>query len=130
MKFGTIVVVAGSIFGTMAKEYLRGISQAAQEQNLRDLVFASLGSFEVEEDYEKGELALLESVNYGILDGVIFIPNSFTLRSFSDKVYEILQKRCTAPIIIMDDVLTYQPDVIADHEKAFAALRSHMIESK
>ena len=129
MKFGTIGVVAGSIFGTMAKEYLRGISQAAKEKNLKVLVFASLESFEIEEDYEKGELALLESVNYGVLDGIIFIPNSFTLRSFGDKVYEILQKRCTAPIVIMDDVLTYQPDVIADHEKAFAALTSHMIEA-
>lgn len=129
MKFGTIGVVAGSIFGTMAKEYLRGISQAAQEQNLRVLVFASLESFDVEEDYEKGELALFESVNYSILDGVIFIPNSFSHRSFSDKVYAVLQARCTAPIVIMDDVQTMHPDVIVDHEKAFAALTSHMIEA-
>ena len=129
MQYGTIGVVAGSIFGTMAKEYLRGISQAAQEQNLRVLVFASLEAFDVEEDYEKGELALFESVNYSALDGVIFIPNSFTLRSFSDKVYAVLQARCTVPIVIMDDVQTDQPDVIADHEKAFAALTSHMIEA-
>lgn len=128
MKFGTIGVVAGSIFGTMAKEYLRGISQTAQEQNLRVLVFASLESFDVEEDYEKGELALFESVNYSILDGVIFIPNSFSRRSFSDKVYAVLRARCTAPIVIMDDVQTMHPDVIADHERAFAALTSHMIE--
>ena len=80
-------------------------------------------------DYEKGELALFESVNYSILDGVIFIPNSFSRRSFSDKVYAVLQARCTAPIVIMDDVQTYQPDVIADHERAFAALTSHMIEA-
>ena len=128
MKYGMIGVVAGSIFGTMAKEYLRGISQAAQEQNLRVLVFASLESFDVEEDYEKGELALFESVNYSAIDGVIFIPNSFSRRSFSDKVYAVLQACCTVPIVIMDDVLTMQPDVIADHEKAFAALTTHMID--
>ncbi len=123
-----IGVLLGSAYMREIQEYLDGIIQGVKASGAEAVVFTTFDTYSQSDAYLDGEMMLYDMVNFDGLDGVIFMPETYSIESFREKLTNLIHQRCHVPVVVLGNDADGYDAVKVDHVHSFAALVDHMIE--
>ncbi|MBE6856381.1 MAG: helix-turn-helix domain-containing protein [Ruminococcus sp.] len=125
-KHMRIGILIGRVYKEINREVIRGILNQAYSLGYSASVFTM-----IEENYDekmlKGEMNILNLINFSLLDGLIFVPDSFSTDSYRFSINEFLQKNCTVPIVCIGSDFPCYPSVALNETNEIASIVRHLI---
>ncbi len=93
-----IGIIMGKIYKTINRQQLSGILEEAFSRNISACVFT------VTEEYNhpmtaEGQKNLFRLIQFPMLDGVIYVPYSFSSPDYQNDIERFLQENCPKPVV-------------------------------
>ena len=123
-----IGVFISHIYGPYQKELCQGVIDKASSYGYRVEVFSSNDG----EDFgynKTGESSILRIPNFEKYAGIIFASSTYVVAGLRDRIYETLKKKCTCPIIEVNQFSPKFPCVSLDNNIATIPIVEHLIKT-
>lgn len=127
-NYRKIGVFISHIYGPYQRELCQGIIDKAYSYGYRVEVFSSNDG----EDFgynKTGENSILRIPNFDKYSGVIFASSTYVLADLRDRIYETLKKKCTCPIIEVNQVNPEFHCVSLDNDIATVPMVEHLVKT-
>lgn len=122
-----IGIFAGKVYREINQQQIKGILKLAYSLGYSASVF-TLNEEYYDEKNDKGAYNIFNIVNFSKLDGIIYLPNTFSSNQCKKHVENFLDKNCCLPIVCTDvESKNYIP-VWTDDRSEIAEVVSHLIE--
>lgn len=121
-----IGIIISSIYKEMNREQLRGVLERAYACGYSAYVFP-LGEGGMDPRSRKGEQNLLALINFALLDGIVYMPYTFTKTEQREFVDGFLRARCPVPLVAVSSEEEVFPSVWYDDRKETAEIVAHLI---
>lgn len=123
MRIGVII---GRVYREINRQIIQGILNQAYSLGYSASVFTM-----IEENFDekmlKGEINILNMINFSLLDGIIFVPDSFSTDEYRFSINEVLKKRCTVPVVCIGLDFPSYPSVALSESQDMASVVRHLI---
>ena len=93
-----IGVIAGKLYKEINQEYLGGVLEQARNLGFQVYVF-TLAEENHNEKIIRGEENLFRLINFSLLDGIIYIPYTFSSPTYWSFLEKFLTEHCQLPIV-------------------------------
>ncbi len=93
-----IGVIAGKLYKEVNQEYLHGVLEQARALGFQVFVF-TLAEENHNEKIIQGEENLFRLINFSMLDGIIYIPYTFSSPTYWEFIEKFLEESCSVPIV-------------------------------
>ncbi len=124
-----IGIVLADVVRTEVQQYLSGMSRSLRRYDAEGIVFASFNALNQSKPHMDGDLILFDMIHFDGLDGVVFMPETFSNLDFRERVTRIVRERCTVPLVVLGETDWKDPQNVQTIDRdSFAALTDHMIE--
>lgn len=122
-----IGIVISSIYKEINREQLRGILERAYEVGFSAYVF-TLGEGGEDASSQKGEQNIFRLINFSLLDGIVYLPYTFTKMEQRQFVDDFLRTDCPVPLAMVSSEEEALPSVWYDDRRETAEVVAHLIE--
>lgn len=122
-----IGIIMGNVHNETNQQQLCGILEQAYAQGFHAYVF-SLTSDNSDEKTKQGEINLINLINFSVLDGILYLPYTFSAMEYRNCIEEFLIKNCPKPIVSIQLESGRFANIWCDDRRDFAEIVSHLIE--
>ncbi len=127
MKYRKCIgIILGAIYKDMNREQLSGILEQAYALGFSAYVF-TLGDGSDDLRSQHGEENLFRLINFSLLDGIIYLPYTFTKDEYRNFLRDFLETRCPLPIVTVSNGEMHLPHVWNDERTETAEIIRHLI---
>lgn len=121
-----IGIIVSEIEGLYQTKLLKGIISQAYKLDYDVAVFATFIKNSGLKSYQTGEVNIFNLINFDLLDGLIYAPQSVALEEIAIDLEQLLRKECRVPIVSVDDFENKFPAVVTDDRKTFEKVIEHL----
>ena len=121
-----IGIIMGKVYKKTNSRQLSGILKQAYSLGISAYVFA-LNEEYFDENVNNGEKNLLSLINFSLLDGMIYLPYSFSQEDIKQSVCELLKYKCPLPVICLSKDDTGFENIWFDDDAHIEEVTSHLI---
>lgn len=107
---------------------LSGIIERAFSLNYDTAVFSSFIKDELSPRWHKGESNIYNMINYSVLDGIIFVPDTMRVNDVYKKVENDIREKFTGPVVSVDIKSDCFHNIFTDDVQSIKMIISHLIE--
>lgn len=122
-----IGVIIGRVYKEINRKIVKGILEQAYSLGYSADVFTY-----IEENFDgkilRGENNILNLINFSLLDGMIFAPNSFGTDESRDYIKNFLLEKCSVPIVCISEDFPCFKGVWISEREDIACITRHLIE--
>ena len=93
-----IGIIIGKVYKEINRQQLCGILEEAYAHGISAYVF-TLTEETADHGTTVGEENLFSMINFSMLDGFIFLPNTLSSDEYSDYILRFLQENCSLPVV-------------------------------
>lgn len=93
-----IGIIMGKVYKDINRQQLCGILDEAYSRGISAFVF-TLTEENDNASIINGEENLFNMINFSLLDGIVFLPYTFSSQEYCDYIQRFLQKNCTLPVV-------------------------------
>ena len=121
------VIIAQSD-GPYQSKLLEGILEQAFKLNYDVAVFSTFNKDKLSELWHEGEENIFSMINYSVLDGVIFVPDTLQVGGIAERVEADIKKKFSKPVVSVDIATEGFDNIFTDDIQNIKMLISHLIE--
>lgn len=121
------VIIAQSD-GPYQSKLLEGILEQAFRLNYDVAVFSTFNKDKLSELWHEGEENIFSMINYSVLDGVIFVPDTLQVGGIAERVEKDIKKKFNKPVVSVDIATEGFDNIFTDDIQNIKMLISHLIE--
>ncbi len=121
-----IGIIMGRIYKETNRRTLQGILEQAYSLGMSAAVFTLIQENNDEQSLH-GEENLLTLINFSLIDGIIYVPYSFSTDRSQERIEEFLRKNCTVPIITLANDKSNENALWYDDRAEIAEITTHLI---
>ena len=107
---------------------LSGITEEAFRLNYDVAVFSTLIKEGLSEEWHHGEANIFSVINYSVLDGVIFVPDTIRVAGSDKRVEKDILEKFDKPVVSVDIENNNFKSVFTDDVQNIKKIVSHLIE--
>ena len=127
-KRKTIGVFISRIFTIFDNAVFRALVREGKRLDYDIVVFATVGYFLTQSDYDVQEKNIFRFAPVEKLDGIIIVPDSYEEGEFRDLLYDLMDNRVTCPVVAIRHEGEKYDCVFTDEDEAIRPLIRHLIE--
>ncbi len=121
------VIIAQSDAPYQAK-LLEGILTQAFELNYDVAVFSTFNKDKLSDPWHEGDANIFSMINYSVLDGIIFVPDTLQVGGIAERVERDIKKKFGKPVVSVDIATEGFKNIFTDDVQNIKMLVSHLIE--
>lgn len=121
------VIIAQSDAPYQAK-LLEGILTQAFELNYDVAVFSTFNKDKLSDPWHEGDANIFSMINYSVLDGIIFVPDTLQVGGIADRIERDIKKKFGKPVVSVDIATEGFKNIFTDDVQNIKMLVSHLIE--
>ena len=107
---------------------LEGILEEAFELNYDVAVFSTFEKDKLSDAWHEGEINIFSMINYSVLDGIIFVPDTLRVGGVAERVEKDIKKKFSKPVVSVDIATEGFNNIFTDDVQNIKMLISHLIE--
>ncbi len=107
---------------------LSGIIERAFKLNYDVAVFSTFVKDELSKDWHDGESNIFSMINYSLLDGIIFVPDTLRVNNVDKAVEQDILKKFKKPVVSVDIKSEHFSSIFTDDIQSIKKMISHLIE--
>ena len=107
---------------------LKGILEEAFELNYDVAVFSTFEKDKLSDAWHEGEINIFSMINYSVLDGIIFVPDTLRVGGVAERVEKDIKKKFSKPVVSVDIATEGFDNIFTDDVQNIKMLISHLIE--
>ena len=123
-----IGVIIAQVEYDYQSKIIKGLQKTAYELNYDLLVFSPFIKICDLELYQIGEKNIYSLINYEILDGIIYIPDTIQIPLANDEIINDIKIKFKGPVITIDTFIEGFMFVEADARKTIKNMVNHLIQ--
>ncbi|MBR5370580.1 MAG: substrate-binding domain-containing protein [Oscillospiraceae bacterium] len=110
----------------MQRRLIKGITAQAYDLDMDVAVFSCIANSHDSTPHQHAEFNLFNYINFGMLDGLLYLRNSIHNETEKQHLDEFLSGQ-ELPILVLDDDPAAFPYLLMDDRTGFAAITNHMV---
>lgn len=107
---------------------LEGILSQAFKLNYDVAVFSTFNKDKLSEAWYEGDANIFSMINYSVLDGIIFVPDTLQVGGIAERVEKDIKKKFSKPVVSVDISTDGFNNIFTDDVQNVKMLVSHLIE--
>ena len=121
------IIIAQADSPNQAK-FIEGALKQAYALNYDAVVFSTFATHKLSDEWHDGELNIFSAINYNVLDGIIFLPDTLTTDDYHKTIEAEIKKKFHKPVVAVDLETEGFENIHTDDIQSIKKLVSHLIE--
>lgn len=128
-KFRKLIgVIIAQADAPYQSKLLNGILKQAFELNYDVAVFSTFNKDKLSDEWHEGEANIFSMINYSVLDGIIFVPDTLQVGGIASRVENDIKENFKKPVVSVDINTDGFTSLFTDDVQNIKMIISHLIE--
>lgn len=123
----TIGVFISEVYEEFRSKVSEGIIRQAEYYGYNVILFTSFGGYNKVDSYDEGELNIINLPSFEKLDGIIVVPETFSINKYKEKLLDKIEKEANCPVVSIRKELDEYYNVLVDDNRILENIIRHFI---